>query len=379
MKEIILSTNPVKLIFGKEGFERLLNNLPYDNVLLITTKGHTTRDTFIYIKFILKNRLSITLDSVTPNPSIELINKIHSKVKLIEPDCIIALGGGSVIDTAKGVIRLLDTNIVPSLRDQIKTRFEKNTKSRLPLIAIPTTAGSGAEVTPFASIWDHNLKTKQSIYGRDLYPEPAVICPEFTITVPLEETIYTGLDTISHALESTWNKNANEETLMLSRLSLANSLDTLPKLVKEPENVQFRTKMIHASLMSGLAISHTKTALAHSISYPLTARYGLPHGFACSFTLKEILLYNKLGDDGRIQHLAEFLGYNNIEGLANKINLLFKSIELKKYLKKYKLRRSYHKLISSMITKDRANNHISNFKEIDIMGILERSITEFAT
>jgi len=122
-----------------------------------------------------------------------------------------------------------------------------------------------------------------------VYPVHALLDPELTLTLPQKETLYTGLDAISHALESLWNKNRTpvSEALALKALTLAN--EALPDVLNQPNSLYFREMMQQAAVLAGLAISRTRTAIAHAISYPLTMRFGVPHGLACSFTLPEII------------------------------------------------------------------------------------------
>ena len=155
----------------------------------------------------------------------------------------------------------------------------------MPVTAIPTTSGTGAEVTPFATVWDSTTHKKHSLTGEHIYPTHALLDPELTLTLRRKETLYPALDTISHALESLWNKNRTplSEAYATQALILANK--ALPIILEAPDNLEHRSRMQQASVLAGLAISQTRTAIAHSISYPLTSHFGVPHGLACSFTL----------------------------------------------------------------------------------------------
>ena len=219
---------------------------------------------------------------------------LHCKNK---PDCLLAIGERH--RSAKGIARVLGEDTSWSLRDHLVAQNPIVNGNKIPIIAIPTTAGTGAEVTSFGTIWDNAFNKKYSVTGIDLYPNTALLDSELTISVPLETTVSTGLDVVSHALESTWNKNASNITLSFCEKSLKIALSTLGKLILDPQDIFLREKMMEASLLSGLAISQTRTSLAHSISYPLTTHFGLPHGFACSFSLPEILKFNAEEDDGR--------------------------------------------------------------------------------
>lgn len=147
----------------------------------------------------------------------------------------------------------------------------------------------GRRGDPFATVWDHTANKKYSVTGDRTFPDYAILDPQLTLSLPEDETLYTALDTISHALESLWNKNRTviSETYALRALVLAN--EALPALLTAPEDLGQRERMQQASMLAGLAICTTRTAIAHAISYPMTLHYGVPHGLACSFTLPEIL------------------------------------------------------------------------------------------
>jgi alcohol dehydrogenase len=157
------------------------------------------------------------------------------------------------------------------------------------VVAIPTTAGTGAEVTPFATVWDRASVRKNS-FAHDLMPPlHAVLDPELTLTLPRDETLFGGLDTLSHALESLWNRGRSPLSEMFSLRALDLATDALESVLEDPEDIRQRERMQQASLLAGMAISQTRTAVAHAISYPLTLRYGVPHGLACGFTLGPLI------------------------------------------------------------------------------------------
>jgi phosphonate metabolism-associated iron-containing alcohol dehydrogenase len=160
-----------------------------------------------------------------------------------------------------------------------------------PLITVPTTAGTGSEVTPWATVWDRTpgAQKKYSLHLKETWPEAALVDPELTLSLPAGPTLAAGLDALSHSLESIWNVNANPVSDTHAISAAREVLATLPLLMKDLKNPALRLRMSLAALKAGLAFSNTKTALAHSISYDMTLNHGLPHGIACSFTLPMVL------------------------------------------------------------------------------------------
>ena len=158
-------------------------------------------------------------------------------------------------------------------------------------IQIPTTAGTGSEVTPFATVWDYEEQKKKSLSHSKLYAKKAFIDPDFLSETPLSVAVSTGLDALNQAFESLWNVNATEITRLLSRQAIVFSLEALPNISNAASNSDLRRNLSLASLFAGLAISQTRTSICHSISYPLTLKYGVEHGMACAFSMLEVLQY----------------------------------------------------------------------------------------
>lgn len=318
--------NPVRVVSAAGSSARLAEHIDFRRIALVTSPGFTRRGTVDRIRASLGDRLVAVLDDVKPNPDVCDVDAQAALVRGLDPDCIVALGGGSSIDTAKGLARLLVQPPGATLAAHFREGAPFAAARALPVVAIPTTAGTGAEVTPFGTIWDFGLGKKYSVTGPDLYPAAAILDPELTLDLPEEVTVSSGLDAISHALESTWNRSASPITLGLATRSLQLSLPALRRLHADLRDVEARGAMMQASLLAGLAISQTRTALAHSISYPLTTAFNMPHGVACSFTLSSLLRFNAQADDGRLQQLCAALGYRDPGALADALEEDFRSL-----------------------------------------------------
>ena len=198
-----------------------------------------------------------------------------------------ALGGGSVIDAAK--VLAAAAGDFDRVRRFLETGMGADALGRTPIIAVPTTAGTGSEVTCWATVWDTEAKKKYSLARDALYPETALVDPLLTLGLPRGITISTGLDALSHALESIWNVNANPVSTSLAEVAAREVMDALPLLARDLGNAELRPRLARASLFAGLAFSNTRTALAHALSYHLTLHHGVPHGIACSFSLPMVM------------------------------------------------------------------------------------------
>ena len=232
---------------------------------------------------------ALTIDNVIPNPDFHMLTESCALLAAARPvpEVIVALGGGSVIDTAKVVA--VGGNGFDAVKRYLEDGAGEDALTSIPIIAIPTTAGTGSEVTGWASVWDTDSGRKYSLSRRSLYATDALIDPELMVGMPRALTVSTALDALSHSLESIWNVNGNPVSTNHAVNAATEILDCLPGLVDELGNLDLRIRIAGAATFAGLAFSNTRTALAHSISYPITLRHGTPHGIACSFSLPMVM------------------------------------------------------------------------------------------
>ena len=367
--------NPVKVIFQPGAMKRLVDCVGSARIALVTSPGFRRRGLVDSLEHAFGDRLVAVVDDVEPNPDLRNVQNQAERLRLTGPNSLVALGGGSTIDTAKALARLLVQPHDIGLAELLEGGKAVKSAPALPIVAIPTTSGTGAEVTPFGTLWDYEQKRKYSIGGDDLYPVLAVVDPELTLGLPDEVTLASGLDSLSHALESAWNRNATPVTLGLVTRSLQLSLRALPKVLSAPGDIDARARMMEASLLAGLAISQSRTALAHAISYPLTSNFGLPHGFACSFTLPALLAFNAEADDGRLADLARSLGYRTAAELAHGLSDLFECLGVGKYIAKYLPGRApVLELSDRMFAPGRAENNVRPASEEQVRQIVAQSL-----
>ncbi len=269
-------------------FDYLKTSVHADSILLVTSPGFTRRGLSARIAATLgADRLQI-FDQIKPNPDLDDLDVTIKTLRGRAFKLIIALGGGSVIDSAKALSASLRAPSGKSLSEIVRAQ-KTPVFEAIPVIAVPTTSGTGSEVTQFATIWHSKTGQKYSMEGEHLFPAVALLDPDLCLTLPASETLFTGLDAISHALESLWNINSNPVSKMYAATSLDYVLASFAQVMKEPADLQARRQMQLASLFAGYAISITRTAIAHAISYPLTARLNIPHGLACGFTLPTLI------------------------------------------------------------------------------------------
>lgn len=281
--------NPVEVTFCEDAVSAIRDKVAGRSYCLVTYNDHPYFDEIVAAISSEVGTPAVVVRDVESNPS---FNGLRVACRTFgaathPPEVIVAFGGGSVIDTAKALaVSAGDFSRVQAI---LEGRAGAEALNATPIIAVPTTSGTGSEVTCWATIWDTEARKKYSLNRRDLYPEHAILDPKTSLGVPRSLTLSTGLDALSHALESIWNVNANPVSANHAVFAATELIDALPKLLDQLDNVQLRARVAQASLFAGLAFSNTKTALAHSLSYYLTLHHGTVHGIACSFSLPAVM------------------------------------------------------------------------------------------
>ena len=279
---------PTKIVYGNNSFNDIEKYINGRKTLLITSSGFERRGLVNRVKSLTNNIVKVISD-VKSHPEFKDLEKIYNEIKNIDFALILAIGGGSVLDASKLFSVQNEKKEYQFVEDIIKGKIPKEGYKLIPIISIPTTAGTGSEITPWATIWDMNEKKKYSLHLSELFSEVAIYDPVLTLSVPKDITIQTGLDTLSHALESIWNKNANPITVKYAIQSAKLIMNNLVELSNDLENLEYRDNIMRACMYAGLAFSNTQTAIAHAMSYYITAYKGIDHGIACSFTLPMLI------------------------------------------------------------------------------------------
>ncbi|MGB3127583.1 MAG: iron-containing alcohol dehydrogenase PsrA [Pseudomonas sp.] len=322
--------NPVDTRFGWGSLLALADITQGQTVALVTFPEARGLGLVARIQDLLGDRLVHIIEDVQPNPDVAQLRSTYERFWEQAGECevVVAVGGGSAIDTAKALIVGTESGRFDELLALLATGQPFTPARSKVLIAAPTTAGTGSEVTPWATIWDSASLKKYSLHLACTWPSVAIIDPQLMLTVPAGVTVSTGLDALSHALESIWNINANPISDTFAISAIEDILECLPLLRRDLSNPELRSRMALAALKAGLAFSNTKTALAHSISYEMTLHYGLPHGIACSFTLPLVLGLAWGRDAARDRTLQRIFGSDLLQAQARLRDFLH-SLEVK--------------------------------------------------
>jgi alcohol dehydrogenase len=252
-------------------------------------------------------------DQVEPDPRFEIAADALALIRAEKADLVIGLGGGSSIDIAK-VAAILATNT-----DPITAYFgiDLVPNPGLKTVLIPTTAGTGSEVTPIAILSDHHDKLKKGIVSPYLLPACALLDPELTVGLPPAVTAATGMDALIHAIEAYTSKNATSITDMLAVKAMELIFDNLRIACANGENLEARTKMIEGSLLAGMAFANAGVTAVHAFAYPIGSEFHIPHGVANTIMIVPVMEFNLMGNLPKFADIADIFGQNT-EGLSER-------------------------------------------------------------
>lgn len=305
-------SQPVKIFFGERKFEQLgsvLDELGVERCV-IACGGHFAPVAEKLMES--EKRIVAVFGKVEQNPQLSGIAETTRLAREYQADAVIGIGGGSSIDTAKfaAAIALGDDEAITYYHGE-----KPFPEQRLTIIAVPTTAGTGSEVTQVSVV--SNGTEKRTINNPVFMPKAAIVDPVLSSTVPPRTTMNTGLDAMAHALEGYWSRNHQPISDLMAIEAVRLILANLEKAYRDGSDMEARGAMAYASLLGGLSFALPKTAASHACSYPLSEDYHLPHGEACAFTLDSLVRINA---DERLEYLCRAVGLSGTEELAQKIS-----------------------------------------------------------
>lgn len=271
---------PTRIVLGQGAIDRVREFIPETGNATVVTGKTFARATGLCdrLRGILGRAgvRDVSFASVSPNPSVSAVEAVARIVRESQAELVVGLGGGSAMDAAKAAA-VLATNRRPLMELFPIHDFEK---APLPLVCIPTTAGTGSETTQYAILNNDQNTDKLNLNSPQMFPVVALLDPELSLTMPKDITADTGLDALSHAVEGYVSRRSQPISDCLALESIRVIRENLPAAVRDGNNVDARAAMLYAAALSGMVIAQTATTLLHAFGYYLTLRYGVPHGRA---------------------------------------------------------------------------------------------------
>ncbi|HDZ8845573.1 TPA: iron-containing alcohol dehydrogenase [Aeromonas veronii] len=297
---------PVKLLAGELALEQLaseLASLGARRPLLLTDKGvNATGLATLLANVLAEGELPVAAiwDEIPADSSTAVVERIAKRYRELDCDSLVALGGGSVIDTAKAV------NILTSMGGDHLLDYSGAgclTRPLKPLAVVPTTAGTGSEVTLVAVIKDEASGRKVPFTSPFLLPQLAVLDPRLTQGLPLNITAATAMDAMTHAIEAFIGTAKNPVSDALALMAVEKIASALPQIIHDPQNKQLRLQLAEGSTLAGMAFSNSMVGLVHALGHSLGARCHLPHGLCMNLFLPTVLDYNRPEVDSELARL----------------------------------------------------------------------------
>ncbi|MDF1614909.1 iron-containing alcohol dehydrogenase [Desulfurivibrio dismutans] len=302
-------TQPTRIRFGVDTVNDLaamVRELGGSRVFLVIDPGVVAAGLLDKVEASLKaDKIPFTVyDQVDPEPGLKLADNGAKLAKKGKCDCVVGVGGGSAMDVAKAVSILLTNG--GKAEDYIG--LGKISKPGVPKIMIPTTAGTGAEVTFTAVFINEKTSSKAGMNGDPLYPDAAILDPALTLSIPPHITAATGIDALTHALEAYTSTQAHTISDMYALEAIELIAGNLGKAYAHGDNLEARSAVLLGSLLAGKALATAGVGLVHAMAYPLGGMHQIPHGLANAVLLPYVMAYNLIGAPERFATLAEMFG-----------------------------------------------------------------------
>lgn len=283
--------NPTKIVFGANSINEVgqeVDSLKCSKAFLITDKGVANAGLAERVEKALGTKLVGTFDGCIQDSDLTIINNTAEIARSKGADVLVSVGGGSVIDTTKGVAIVLKEG--GKIQDH--QGYQALSRPQTPHIVIPTTAGTGSEVTYFAVIKDHENNRKLEFGEDNIIPNVGILDPTMTVGLPPQLTATTGMDAFCHALESIHASQCQPMADAMALHAIHLIMEYLPKCVDNGKDLFARGQMLVASTMAGIAFNNAQVALVHAMAHTVGGMFKVPHGLANSILLPHVVRFN---------------------------------------------------------------------------------------
>ncbi len=300
-------------------------------------------------------------DKVKNNPSLENVAEGGRAAREFNADFIIGIGGGSPLDASKAIAVLAVNNIEPL--ELYKNVFDNKP---LPIVAIPTTSGTGSEVTPYSILTRDDMQTKMSFGNADTFPKVAFLDATYTESMSCETTVNTAVDALTHAIEGYLSKRSTAVSDLLAEEAIKIFGECTEALTNNNISFDIREKLLYVSMLGGMVISHTGTTIMHGLGYSLTYFKDVPHGKANAYFMREYLKYNYDAVSEKISKMLELFKVSSIDEFGDIFDKMIK--------RDVSLSSEEIRLYASLTMKQRSTaNNAREVGESDLVDILNKT------
>ncbi|MCD6256643.1 iron-containing alcohol dehydrogenase [Candidatus Aerophobetes bacterium] len=367
---------PQHIIFGKGVINQLGERVGSlgSKALLVTGRSAMRKSGILekVINQLSSNQIDVELfDKVEHDPSLTTVAEGIDEARKKDVSVVIGLGGGSAMDSAKtiAVIAKEDGTLEDYHEGKLKIK-----RPGLPFVAVPTTAGTGAEITNNAVLTNREKKLKKSIRSPFMIAKVALVDPELTLSCPPSLTAHSGMDALTQAIESFISKGSNPITDTLALRAIELIFYNLPLAFEDGSNISTREKVALGSLLSAMAFSNSGLGAVHGLSHPLGAHYNIPHGLACAVLLPWVLEYNLPVCKEKMDIIAKKIGVKRGEDVPDIIRDLLNKLKIPLTFKEWGIKKED---IPVLVKKSRSGSMAKNPREAtdeDLENILKKVI-----
>lgn len=351
-----------------------LSERKYKKVFLVIDPVVKETEKGLFLMDLLKNFDSKYFDEFTTNPTDLQVNSLVNQLNRFTPEVIIGVGGGSTIDITKAANLSFSTKI--KIDNYLSGLSTENVGNLLPMIFVPTTAGTGAEASLLSIIKSTSNNSKKSIECKNFLPELVIFDPEFIKTLPSVIIAATGIDTLSHIIETYISKNSDEKSRSLSKKLSKGFIKNLEKAVfKKDENAFL--KILETAFTARIQYSRTGLTIIHAISHPLGSLTNIHHGLAVAFSLRDGLIFNIFCCKRKINNITKYIGFKNIDVFFQWLDCFFsesgifgeisKSVSLDN--------KTINKIASEAILSKNASANPKTTSILDLREIINKSLS----
>ncbi|MFA7230255.1 MAG: iron-containing alcohol dehydrogenase [Victivallaceae bacterium] len=361
---------PGKIIFGAGTYSLLPEYLPFDTRILLVTGRHAEHSGLVDGMFsLLKGHEVISSSSIAPEPSLQEVDNLLKAGRYNEVNAVVAIGGGSVIDCGKTAAALIPC------RGKTADFFygKKSVPGKgLFFAALPTTAGTGAEITPNAVLTDQKTDIKKSIRHDTMFADVAIIDPELTYSCPPELTAASGIDALTQAIESYIARDANPVSMTLAAKATALLFANLKKAYLDPNNFVARSAMAEGSMIGAMAFTQSGLGAVHGLAHPIGSKLHVPHGMCCAILLPIIMKSNLPHCEKQMNELAVTCGCGNAGQFIEEIKNLCAELNVPAGFSSFGFNRSYFQFILDNCRSNSMKKNPRTFTDAEIEQILEK-------